>query len=853
MNFKKIFTKSLFLFFFVSVLYLSYSTVFSEENRTIPNFTEEEKEYIKNSKPLKVGMLSNRRPLSYLDKNTGKMIGISCEIMNEISKISGLKFDIQSVPEDKTPIECLKLGMYDIASGVVNSEIFRNDKEIMLTDSFLKSRFVIVVKNGTKYSREKIYTASVPRSFQFLREYLHRDYPHWNIVLRSKEDSLDSVVSGEADLTILNEHEIGYMIQMPKYSNLTVVSSYFYKDASSMALKSNDNPVLLNIINKSISCLNKEKIQEVLINNTVADPYRYSLGDIFYQYKYSCIIILLLLVLVIILLLLISLNKNKNLSIIQSKNEQLLYIAAEAKKANEAKSKFFSQMSHEIRTPLNVILSFVEISQKEIDDKELLKDYLQKISNSSKVLLGIINEVLDMSAIENNKLKLSNSSFGIKHLLSSTGSFFYQDSKEKGINFNIKTNGIREDIVIGDELRLNQILNNLISNALKFTPKGGQILIDVTQTSDSVDKVYFRFVVSDTGCGISEDFQQRVFLPFEQESEKITKEHGGSGLGLAITKKLVELMGGQISVKSEINKGTSFTVDLPFTKVEEDKKTVLYDFSAIRVLVVDDDMGACEYASLILERLGVRNEYVMTGEDALKTLSLAKNNNEPFKMCIVDWRMPNINGIELLQKIKSNFGKEIVTVITSAYDLNELSSKYNSKGVDYFIPKPLFQSSVYNLIVKIFSQNKSSKSLEYINSEFYDFKGYKALIAEDIPLNMEVIVKILQYTGIDIDCAEDGKQALQMFSSSKENYYDVILIDIDMPIMNGYDATKNIRALNRSDAQKVPIFAMTANAFTSDIAEAINSGMNGHILKPIEIKILYEILNKVLKECEKKD
>lgn len=533
---------------------------------------------------------------------------------------------------------------------------------------------------------------------------------------------------------------------------------------------------------------------------------------------------------------------------LEKKNKQLNIAVDKANEANRAKSQFLAQMSHEIRTPMNAIIGLTNIAENDLTDQEKTLDYLKKIEGSSKLLLGIINNVLDMSAIESNKMKLAEMEFNFNALLSSITTIFYHQCQEKGIKFEMRMKGVTEEVLIGDSLRVNQILMNLLSNAVKFTSEGGEVSLSVIQASSSNDTVQIRFVVSDTGCGISDDLKKRLFNPFEQEDATTAREHGGSGLGLAITKNLVQMMHGLISVDSKLEQGTVFTVDIPFGVVHTHIPNGDKIFTDIYALIVDDDKESCEYAGLLLEKLGVEYDYATSGEEALEVIKEAEDKGKPFNLCIVDWKMPKMNGLDITQNIRNIFGNDSVVIIASAYDQDEVKDEGKSAGADFFIPKPLFQSSVFNILSKISKNGYSRIKEKDTKIDKKTFARKKALLAEDVALNMEVAIELLKKAGIESTCAEDGAVAVDIFKESKENEFDIILLDINMPNMNGYEAARTIRSLDRKDAKTIPICAMTANAFAEDIAASLDAGMNGHISKPIEPDILYKTLGKVFEK-----
>lgn len=532
---------------------------------------------------------------------------------------------------------------------------------------------------------------------------------------------------------------------------------------------------------------------------------------------------------------------------LEGKNRQLANAVGVAREASGAKSRFLAQMSHEIRTPMNAIIGLTALAKTEIAEPNKIKEYLEKIEGSSRMLLGIINDILDMSAIERGKLKLDQAQFDFKKQLSGIVSMFYQQAKQKQITFDIHMNGVTEEILMGDELRVNQIMMNLLSNAIKFTPPKGRIDFTVTQTSRSNGKVYMRFTVKDTGCGMSEDMMERLFRPFEQQDASTARRHGGSGLGLSITRSLVEMMKGSIRAESTLNEGTTFIVDIPFAACEQSisHKT---GFEELRALVVDDDEEACRYFVSLLERLGVRHAYVTDGETALEELGEAEDEGDPYRLCIVDWKMPVMNGVELTKQIRSIFGEDSIVIITSAYDLNDVKVEGKDSGADYFLAKPVFQSSLFNLLNRIVG--KTAEGVDGPAEQTFDFSGRRILIAEDVELNMEVAVKMLKRTGSEIRCADNGRKALELYLEAPDHFFDCILLDINMPEMDGYETVRAIRGSDKPDASSVPVFAMTANAFAEDVMAVMDAGMNGHIAKPIEMKILYETLQEVFKSHE---
>ncbi|MEG0114838.1 MAG: response regulator, partial [Hydrogenoanaerobacterium sp.] len=525
---------------------------------------------------------------------------------------------------------------------------------------------------------------------------------------------------------------------------------------------------------------------------------------------------------------------------------------ANAQSANNAKRDFLSRMSHEIRTPMNAIIGMTTIAGAAIDDKTRVEDCLAKISYSSKHLLMLINDILDMSKIESNKLSINNEPFDLYQFVNSFVSVAYTQAHAKGIKFTENMLGFAESTTyLGDSLRLNQILLNLTSNAIKFTEEGGSILLQVKRIPSQEKSEHIRFTVTDTGIGMTEEAVSRIYLPFDQANATISKKYGGTGLGMSITKNLVTLMGGCIDVKSSLGKGTICTVELPFEKSDTMLDALPEEkLKGLNVLVVDDEQDMCEHTTLLLAKINIRAQWVLSGAKAVEKVTEAYNNGDSFDVCFIDWNMPNMDGIETTRKIRESVGSETPIIIITAYDWSDIEEKARAAGANAFISKPLFLSSIYNSLV-----NVTNGAFARAAAKPFEIKdmliGKRILVAEDNALNLEIAEEILKMSGATVECAHNGQEALDIFAASQPEYFDAILMDVQMPIMDGYEATQNIRKLNRQDAQKVPIIATTANAFTEDISAAIAAGMDSHLSKPIDIKQLYTELSKLINKAHR--
>ncbi len=531
--------------------------------------------------------------------------------------------------------------------------------------------------------------------------------------------------------------------------------------------------------------------------------------------------------------------------LMQQQIKELDRLKNEAIKANQAKSEFLSSMSHDIRTPLNAIIGMTEIAERNIADQAKIDDCLNKIELSSKHLLGLINDVLDMSKIESGKITLNPSPMSLRAALDDIVNIIRPQIKERNQYFDIFIKDILSENIYCDNLRLNQVLINIISNAVKFTPCEGRIDIYVEQEASPLGDEYIRthFRVKDNGIGMTKEFQKRIFETFAREDNEQVERITGTGLGMAITKRIIDLMGGIIEVESTKGKGSEFYIVLDFKKVEPvaENELKLPDW---KILVVDDNEMLCTSAVANLEELGVRAEWVTDGEKAVNLVEVHHKNNDDYDFVLVDWKMPNLNGIETIKKIRSRIDKKIPVFLISAYDVNDIEIYTESMDLAGFISKPLFKSTLYEYLRKYAGDSYGQRSA--LKKDDINFSEKRILLAEDIDINWEIANEILSASGLKLDRAVNGKDCVEIFTDSEIGTYDAILMDIRMPVMNGYDATRAIRALDRPDSN-LPIIAMTADAFTDDTARCLECGMNAHIAKPIDVQRCLDTLGKYIK------
>ncbi len=519
------------------------------------------------------------------------------------------------------------------------------------------------------------------------------------------------------------------------------------------------------------------------------------------------------------------------------RNRQIIKDAlTAAEQASRAKSDFLSRMSHEIRTPMNAVIGMTTIAAASLDNRDKLTDCLGKIGLSSRYLLSLINDILDMSRIESGKVSIINEEFDFRSFVEGISSLIYPQAKNKNIVFDLNIEGVVDERYRGDPLRLNQVLINILSNALKFTPEWHSVHLSIRETRRVRDRAYLQFIVRDTGIGMEQGLLTRIFEPFEQGGASISHSYGGSGLGLAISSNLVSLMNGHISVSSTPGVGSEFVVELPLLTVPDNTPKQDVSLEDIRVLVVDDDLVTCEHTTLILNRIGVDAEYVTSGKAAVTRVKSALQRHTCYNIALVDWKMPDMDGVETARSIRRIVGPDTLVIIMSAYDWTEIEARAREAGVDFFISKPIFQSVVQDVLLKATRRRQSAATLP-VQKE--DFAGRRILLVEDNEINMEIARTLLEFRNASVDGACNGQQAVEMFRSSPPNHYDAVLMDVRMPVMDGIAATQSIRGLNRADAATVPILAMTANAFAEDIEQSRKAGMNEHLAKPIEPETLY--------------
>jgi signal transduction histidine kinase/DNA-binding response OmpR family regulator len=532
----------------------------------------------------------------------------------------------------------------------------------------------------------------------------------------------------------------------------------------------------------------------------------------------------------------------------EQKQREVLSLAAEqAKAANRAKSDFLSNMSHDIRTPMNAIMGMTAIAAMHIDDKERVMDALNKITVAGKHLLGLINSVLDMSKIESGKISLSEEEFNLSDVIDSLVTLFLGQMEAKNLDLRVNVIKLEHEKVIGDEQRLSQIFVNILGNALKFTPEGGSVSMRIKEKhSDLPDWGYYEFVFEDTGIGMTPEFVEKIFEPFARATDSRIAKIEGTGLGMSIAVSMARMMGGDIVVESEVGKGSRFTVTV-FLKLCGAEEEDLEKLADLPVLVVDDEEDICISTCEILNSIDMKAEYVTDGHAAVDKVGEAHDDNDDYSVVIIDWKMPGMDGLDTTKAIRARVGDDVPIIVLSAYDWSDIEQEATMAGVNAFIEKPLFASRLTHVLKVVLGIDQKEERLdtEGLKSfQRHDYQGKRVLLVDDNDLNVEIACELLDVVGLEVETASNGRQAVEMVKSHNPGHYDLIFMDIQMPIMNGYEAAKILRADEREDLKTIPIIAMTADAFAEDVKKATESGMNGHIAKPIDISKLERVMEE---------
>ena len=831
------------------------------------NLTLEEKKWIADHKVLRVGYFDNYLPFSAKDEN-GNPIGAGIEAVAEIVKLlkleDGLEIEFICYDNQEKGYKAVESGEIDLMLPAYISNSVKHDYRLIGGKPIATIACNLAYLDGHWGTVQRI---GVNRNNLMQYYYCKDSYPSSEIVLYNDiRGCLDSLLDGTADGTFLNGVRAEALLKPRKYHSLRTVRAK--SDFQLNMAFAEDNVGLMLLMNRGLTILDPEFINKASYSY-VLGMYTFSAMDFLQDHILSAVISAAILAALIMALFVYGVSNRKLEKInrelkdysetiekqreqesklrqqLEKRQDELDVALQMAQAANRAKTTFLSNMSHDIRTPMNAIIGFTGLAASHIDDKERVQDYLTTIARSSEHLLSLINDILDMSRIESGKMTLNEKVESLADILHVLRDIVHADIQAKQHNFFIDTVDVRNELVYCDKMRLNQVLLNLVSNAIKYTRPGGTISLRIMQKA--VNKAgygTFEFRCKDNGIGMSEEFAKTIFDPFTREQNTTVSGIQGTGLGMAITKNIVEMMGGKISVFSKKGEGTEFVVSVDFRLAE--KKTsdpTIAELKGLRSLVVDDDVNACQSVADMLRDIGMRSEWCVSGKEAVIRTEESIRHGDHFKVYIVDWLMPDMNGIETVRRIRKVVVEDASIIILTAYDWVDIEKEAREAGVSGFISKPLFPSDLQKTLLQLCGKASPEKADK--EEKILSMKGKKVLLVDDFEVNLKIGVLLLQQQGMVVDTASNGQIAVDKIREKGIDAYDFVLMDVQMPIMDGYEATAQIRKL--PDGDKLKIVAYSANAFEEDREKSLKADMNGHIAKPLKIN---ELLNELKRFVE---
>ena len=817
-----------------------------------PILTGEEKAWLRKHGAIRMGFLASDSGVSTFDPATGEFTGVITDYIQFAADCLGnqeLEFQLVGYDSKEAELDALKSGEIDMIFHCDQNPNLAEEYHFACTNTTWTSN-LMAVTNKQHFNENNVNRIAVPQNKLSLKKYLAFYYPQWEIVdCDTQEDAARLIETGQADCFITGiSSEENYSKKYGIYSVLLLnpVRSCFAVNSG--------NCRLLSILNKTIKAMPVNMLAGALAMYK-SSARKVTLSDFIKDNFFKVMLISSIAVAVVLLTILMLLQKarkaeaaaRKAASDTQELNAKLQVAVEKAESANRAKSTFLSNMSHDIRTPMNAIIGFTTLALSNIDDTDRVKDYLGKTLASSNHLLSLINDVLDMSRIESGKIHLEEVEVNLSDVLHDLKTIVSGQIYAKQLEFYMDAMDVTDEDVYCDKTRLNQILLNLLSNAIKFTPAGGTVSVRVRQLAGKVHGCgQYEFRIKDNGIGMSPEFAKKIFEPFERERTSTVSRIQGTGLGMAITKNIVDMMGGTIEVQTAQGKGTEFTVCVPMrAQTEQRPVEKITELEGLKALVVDDDFNTCDSVTKMLVKVGMRAEWTLSGKEAVLRARQSIEMSDVYHAYIIDWRLPDMNGIEVTRQIRSLHDDTPIIILT-AYDWSDIEVEAKAAGVTAFCSKPMFMSDLRETLMSALGQKPADAVQRLLPEKNADFKGKHILLVEDNELNREIAQEILQEYGFLVDTAENGAVAVEKVSTAAPGSYDLVLMDVQMPIMDGYTATRKIRALDDPARAKLPIIAMTANAFDEDRRNALESGMNGFLSKPIVIDDLVQELRKIL-------
>ena len=817
-----------------------------------PILTGEEKAWLRKHGAIRMGFLASDSGVSTFDPATGEFTGVITDYIQFAADCLGnqeLEFQLVGYDSKEAELDALKSGEIDMIFHCDQNPNLAEEYHFACTNTTWTSN-LMAVTNKQHFNENNVNRIAVPQNKLSLKKYLAFYYPQWEIVdCDTQEDAARLVKDGQADCFVTGISSENKYSKKYSFYSVPLVNPV----RSCFAVNSG-NRSLLSILNKTIKAMPVNMLAGALAMYK-SSARKVTLSDFIKDNFFKVMLISSIAVAVVLLTILMLLQKarkaeaaaRKAASDTQELNAKLQVAVEKAESANRAKSTFLSNMSHDIRTPMNAIIGFTTLALSNIDDTDRVKDYLGKTLASSNHLLSLINDVLDMSRIESGKIHLEEVEVNLSDVLHDLKTIVSGQIYAKQLELYMDVMDVTDENVYCDKTRLNQILLNLLSNAIKFTPAGGTVSVRVRQLAGKVHGCgQYEFRIKDNGIGMSQEFAQKIFEPFERERTSTVSRIQGTGLGMAITKNIVDMMGGTIEVQTAQGKGTEFTVCVPMrAQTEQRPVEKITELEGLKALVVDDDFNTCDSVTKMLVKVGMRAEWTLSGKEAVLRARQSIEMSDVYHAYIIDWRLPDMNGIEVTRQIRSLHDDTPIIILT-AYDWSDIEVEAKAAGVTAFCSKPMFMSDLRETLMSALGQKPADAVQRLLPEKNADFKGKHILLVEDNELNREIAQEILQEYGFLVDSAENGAVAVEKVSTAAPGSYDLVLMDVQMPIMDGYTATRKIRALDDPARAKLPILAMTANAFDEDRRNALESGMNGFLSKPIVIGDLVQELHKIL-------
>ena len=817
-----------------------------------PILTGEEKAWLRKHGAIRMGFLASDSGVSTFDPATGEFTGVITDYIQFAADCLGnqeLEFQLVGYDSKEAELDALKSGEIDMIFHCDQNPNLAEEYHFACTNTTWTSN-LMAVTNKQHFNENNVNRIAVPQNKLSLKKYLAFYYPQWEIVdCDTQEDAARLVKDGQADCFVTGISSENKYSKKYSFYSVPLVNPV----RSCFAVNSG-NRSLLSILNKTIKAMPVNMLAGALAMYK-SSARKVTLSDFIKDNFFKVMLISSIAVAVVLLTILMLLQKarkaeaaaRKAASDTQELNAKLQVAVEKAESANRAKSTFLSNMSHDIRTPMNAIIGFTTLALSNIDDTDRVKDYLGKTLASSNHLLSLINDVLDMSRIESGKIHLEEVEVNLSDVLHDLKTIVSGQIYAKQLELYMDVMDVTDEDVYCDKTRLNQILLNLLSNAIKFTPAGGTVSVRVRQLAGKVRGCgQYEFRIKDNGIGMSQEFAQKIFEPFERERTSTVSRIQGTGLGMAITKNIVDMMGGTIEVQTAQGKGTEFTVCVPMrAQTEQRPMEKITELEGLKALVVDDDFNTCDSVTKMLVKVGMRAEWTLSGKEAVLRARQSIEMSDVYHAYIIDWRLPDMNGIEVTRQIRSLHDDTPIIILT-AYDWSDIEVEAKAAGVTAFCSKPMFMSDLRETLMSALGQKSADAVQGLLPEKNADFKGKHILLVEDNELNREIAQEILREYGFLVDSAENGAVAVEKVSTAAPGSYDLVLMDVQMPIMDGYTATRKIRALDDPARAKIPILAMTANAFDEDRRNALESGMNGFLSKPIVIDDLVQELHKIL-------